>query len=100
MPEQQNSSTSIALSYPLVVRSEIIRQEHILNICMCVCVCMCMYVTGRNGEAFVRSGRHLKLLKLSVYHPGVFTNLNKMVFISQTHLILLYLMYYSARIVH
>jgi len=33
--------------------------------------------------------------KLSVYHPGVFTKPNKMVFTSQTHLLLLYLMYYS-----
>ena len=33
--------------------------------------------------------------KLSVYHPGVFTKLNKMVFTSQTHLLLLYLMCYS-----
>jgi hypothetical protein len=50
MPEQQNSSTSIALSHPLVVRSEIIRQEHILNICVCVCMSECMYYfTGRNG---------------------------------------------------
>jgi hypothetical protein len=35
------------------------------------------------------------LRKLSVYHPGVFTKLNKMVFISKTHFLLLYLMYYS-----
>jgi len=33
--------------------------------------------------------------KLSVHHPGVFTKLNKMVFTSQTHLLFLYLMYYS-----
>jgi hypothetical protein len=28
----------------------------------------------------------IKKCKLSVYHPGVFTKLNNMVFISQTHL--------------
>ena len=33
------------------------------------------------------------VVKLSIYHPGVFIKLNKMVFISQTHLLLLYLMY-------
>jgi len=30
-------------------------------------------------------------LKLCVYHPGVFTKLNKMVFISQTHLLIIVL---------
>jgi hypothetical protein len=34
-------------------------------------------------------------LKLSVYHPGVFAYLNKMVFTSQTHLLFLNLTYYS-----
>jgi hypothetical protein len=29
MPEQQNSSTNIALSHPQVLRSEILQQEHI-----------------------------------------------------------------------
>ena len=33
--------------------------------------------------------------KLTVYHPGVFTELSKTVFTSQTHLLLLYSMYYS-----
>jgi hypothetical protein len=47
MPEQQNSSTSIALSHPLLVRRKIITQEHILKIFVCVCVCVC--VTGRSG---------------------------------------------------
>jgi hypothetical protein len=32
---------------------------------------------------------------VSVYHPGVFTKLNKIVFISQTHLFFIVLMYYS-----
>jgi len=32
---------------------------------------------------------------VNVYHSGVFTKLNKMVFPSQTQLLLLYLMYYS-----
>ena len=36
-------------------------------------------------------------VKLCVYHPGVFIRLNKTVFISQTHLLLLYLMYYSGK---
>jgi hypothetical protein len=31
-------------------------------------------------------------IKLSVYHPGEFTNLNKMAFASQISLLLLYLM--------
>jgi len=34
-------------------------------------------------------------LNLSVYHPGVFIKLNNMGFISQTHLLFIYLMYYS-----
>ena len=33
--------------------------------------------------------------KLCVYHPGVFSKLNKIGLISQTNLLLFYLMYYS-----
>ena len=29
------------------------------------------------------------VVKLSIYHPGVFIKLNKMVFISQTHLFII-----------
>jgi hypothetical protein len=36
-----------------------------------------------------------KICKLSVYHPWVFYRLNKIVFISLTHLLLLYSKYYS-----
>jgi len=34
-------------------------------------------------------------VKLCVYHPGVFSKLNKIGLISQTHLLLSYLTYYS-----
>ena len=35
------------------------------------------------------------IFKLCVYHPGVFSKLNKIGLISQTHILLFYLMYYS-----
>jgi len=36
--------------------------------------------------------------KLCVYYPGVFSKLNKIGLISQTHLLFFYLMYYSGDI--
>jgi hypothetical protein len=42
------------------------------------------------------SGKYKRMcVKLSVYHPGVFYKLNKIVFISLIHLLLLYSKYYS-----
>jgi hypothetical protein len=44
----------------------------------------------RHSETCIQLSVLIKArFKLSVYHPGVFTKLNKMVFISQTHLFII-----------
>jgi hypothetical protein len=77
--------------------------QHIVCICCISCrevgrLAIASRPTKNSNDTIGNRTRDLQAcneVKLSVYHSRVFIKLNKMVFTSQTHLLFLYLLYYS-----
>jgi hypothetical protein len=65
-------------------------QKNVYSLLGHACYMPRQYQTPRTSHGTYRQ-INLHKMKLSVYHPGVFTKLNKMVFTSQTHLLIIVL---------